>query len=192
MKPKECAVCGNEFIPFKSTEKVCSVDCAIEWAKSREKKRYKAKTREMRREYKLKDRGYQTKLAQHAFNKYIRVRDAGKPCISCGRNTGAKMNAGHYLTVGGHPELRFEPVNCHLQCEHCNSFLSGNIARYRINLIAKIGINKLRWLEGPHNIPKKSIDELIEAKELFIRMRKNIEQARLDGVTGPIDFESWQ
>jgi len=115
----------------------------------------------------LKSLGELHKEAQPEFNKYIRLRDKGKPCISCQKNSGAKMNAGHYLSVGAHPELRFETLNCWLQCEKCNSFLSGNIARYRINLIELIGIDKVEWLEGPHEPKKYSIEEIIEIKDLY-------------------------
>ena len=166
-KPKNCKACGREFYPFKTTEQVCSIDCALEIGRQRAEKKYKQETRKMRREWRASNRSYQLRKAQDAFNTYIRARDAGKSCISCGKNTGAKMNAGHYLTVGGHPELRFEPDNCHLQCEHCNSFLSGNIARYRINLIEKIGLERVEWLEGPHEPKKYTLDDIIKIKHRF-------------------------
>jgi hypothetical protein len=71
------------------------------------------------------------------------------------------MNAGHYRTVGSSPELRFNEENCHIQCEHCNSHLSGNIIEYRKRLIAKIGIDRVEWIEGKHEPLKLSIDEII-------------------------------
>lgn len=171
-KPKNCKICGNEFFPFRTTEKVCSIDCAIEYGKQREARRYALETRKLKREHRAKDRSYQIRKAQEAFNSYIRARDAGKPCISCGKNTGCKMNAGHYLSVGGHPELRFEEKNCHLQCEHCNSYLSGNIARYRINLIDRIGLPLVEWLEGPHKPKKYTVEEIIEIKNHFRDLKK--------------------
>lgn len=132
----------------------------------------------MKRERNLKDRGYQTKRVVEACNAYIRERDAGQPCISCGKNSGAKMNAGHYLTAGGHPELRFEEDNIHLQCEWCNSYLSGNIARYRINLIKKIGLERVEWLEGPHEPANRTIDDLIETRDRFKLKLKSLQQER--------------
>jgi len=165
---KKCKICEREFTPQYSTaQRVCGTKCAMQLARGNRQKKAKKETSRMRREFNLKDRSYQLKQAQQHFNAYIRGRDAGKPCISCQKNSGAKMNAGHYLSVGAHPELRFETLNCWLQCEKCNSFLSGNIARYRINLIELIGIDKVEWLEGPHEPKKYSIEEIIEIKDLY-------------------------
>jgi hypothetical protein len=127
----------------------------------------------MRREA-IKSRSQWLKEAQEAFNAYIRARDYGKPCISCKKNTGAKMNAGHYRSVGAAPELRFNELNVHLQCEHCNSFLSGNIIEYRINLAKQIGIDNLEWLEGPHEPAKYTIEDAKRIKAEYKRKLKEI------------------
>lgn len=109
---------------------------------------------------------------QKIFNKWIRQRDKGNSCISCGK-TGKKENAGHYRSVGGNPELRIEPLNCHLQCEWCNTYLHGNLINYRINLIKKIGLEKVEWLEGKHEYLKLSIPEM---KELIIKYKLRIKE----------------
>jgi len=164
---KKCRNCKSEFEPFQTTQPACSPSCALALVRAKKAKAYKQTTRKMRKEFNENDRGYQLKKCQQQFNAYIRARDAGKPCISCQKNSGAKMNAGHYLSVGAHPELRFDPLNCHLQCEACNSFLSGNVARYRINLIDRIGLEAVERLEGPHEPKKYTIDEIIEIKERY-------------------------
>jgi len=104
---------------------------------------------------------------QALFNEFIRLRDAGLPCISCGKND-AQVDAqavsgwdcGHYRTVGACPELRFEPLNCARQCRLCNRHMSGNIARYRPRLIQRIGLEKVEWLEGAHAPRKYTVDDL--------------------------------
>jgi hypothetical protein len=73
-----------------------------------------------------------------------------------------QIHAGHYRSVGAHPELRFEPDNCHAQCAQCNNFKSGNLTEYRANLIKKIGLQRVEWLEGPQEKRKFSIEELKE------------------------------
>lgn len=108
----------------------------------------------------IKPRSRWVKETQTAFNAWVRQRDAGQPCISCGRQHGGKLNAGHYRSTGAAPELRFEPLNCHLQCEPCNTHLSGNLIPYRVNLLAKIGLDWLEWVEGPHPPQKWSIEQL--------------------------------
>ena len=124
-----------------------------------------------KRKEELRPRSWYLKEAQKWFNKFIRLRDSGNPCISCGRSTGAKINAGHYRSVGSCPELRYEELNCHLQCEHCNSFKSGNIEHYRPRLIEKIGIEKVEWIEGPHKPAKYTIDEL---KEIIAKYKAKV------------------
>ena len=47
--------------------------------------------------------------AQKVFNAYIRKRDEGLPCISCG--TGQPQHAGHYFSAGHNSKLRFEERN---------------------------------------------------------------------------------
>ena len=43
---------------------------------------------------------------QDIFNEFIRLRDAGQPCISCGENK--PLQAGHYFAVKGYDSLRFD------------------------------------------------------------------------------------
>jgi hypothetical protein len=100
------------------------------------------------------------KLAQEAFNAYIRARDERLPCVSCGRHTDAKRNAGHFRSVGAAPQLRFDEQNCHGQCEHCNSFLSGNLLEYRFGIRARIGAEAAERIENDNSIRRYSVDEL--------------------------------
>lgn len=109
-----------------------------------------------KRKLEVKPLSYWMKRAQAAVNAYIRARDAGQPCISCGRpdDGSHQRHASHYRSVGGHPELRFCEINIWASCSVCNNWLSGNLVPYREALIAKIGIDKVEWLEGPHE-PKR-------------------------------------
>jgi hypothetical protein len=115
------------------------------------------------------------KLAQQSFNFFIRKRDKDLPCISCGRYHQGQWHAGHYLTTGARPELRFEPLNCHKQCAPCNNHLSGNIALYRQGLILRIGKSELEWLEGPHPSRKYSIEDLKEIIRIYKLAAKDLE-----------------
>lgn len=171
-KPKKCRWCKKEFAPSRPLQKVCSYQCAIKDAESNRKaekaKKFKAETR--RRKEALKTTAQCLGDAQKEFNKFIRLRDHGKPCISCGRKSGCKINAGHFRSVGACPELRFVELNVHLQCEHCNQYKSGNIDRYRINLVKKIGLKKVEWLEGNH-APKRYRKEDAEAIKKKYRLK---------------------
>jgi len=94
------------------------------------------------------------------FNRFIRLRDADQPCISCQRFHSGQYHAGHYRTVGANPELRFDERNVHKQCAPCNNHLSGNIINYRTGLLQKVGREVVEWLEGPHEAKHYTIDEL--------------------------------
>ncbi|MGK6325747.1 recombination protein NinG [Erwinia sp. DT-104] len=148
----------------------------------REKKRKDEAQQEKRsikiRKLAVQPLSYFHKQAQKAFNEFIRTRDAGQPCISCERNTGAKMNAGHYRTVGASKETRYDESNCHLQCEHCNSYLSGNIGEYKPRLIAKIGQAAFDRLMGPHELKKWRREELQELATHYRRKTRELIKQR--------------
>ena len=166
-RAKKCRVpeCGASFVPQKLGQAVCSPACAIVDAPRNQAKARKALAQVERREIKirkeaLKSRSDHMKDTQQAFNEWVRHRDAALPCVSCGRHHEEKYDAGHYRTVGSNPALRFEPLNCHRQCSPCNTQLSGNIVNYRIELVRRIGITNVEWLEGPHEPQKYTIEEL--------------------------------
>ncbi|MCM2493293.1 recombination protein NinG [Burkholderia glumae] len=172
LKPKKCTICKSVFTPIRSTERVCSVPCAIAWSdRAKAKKAAQAQRAERKdlreRLEKAKTRGEHLRELQGAFNAWVRARDDGRTCISCRRRTKGQWHAGHYRSVGSEPALRFEPDNVHLQCARCNLHLSGNLIKYRINLIKKIGIERVEWLEGPH-VPKKlTIAEIQDMKQFY-------------------------
>lgn len=144
----------------------CCHSCAIDfaWEKSRKLEARKAAAQHRERKMEVKPLSYWMKRAQAAFNAWVRERDAGQSCISCGRHHQGQYHAGHYRPAGSNPELRFEPDNCHLQCSPCNSHLSGNLTAYRPALIAKIGLERVEFLEGPHE-PKRYRREDYQAIE---------------------------
>jgi len=111
--------------------RACSIECAIKLIEQDKKKAWR-KEKKKRKEALMTLSDWENKL-QVIFNKAIRLCDSGKPCRSCGRKTGAKMNAGHYIAVGDCNGLRFCEDNVHLQCEHCNSYKGGNQSEYRMN-----------------------------------------------------------
>jgi len=154
---KKCKVCGEKFTPtFTSFQKTCNeTQCLVSFGQREKVRVQKAEVREFKR-----DRPYYLKRVQTEFNKYIRSRDKGQPCISCQRYHDGQHHAGHYRSVGAHPELRFVEDNCNLQCSACNNHLSGNLSPYRVNLIAKIGLARVEWLEGPHDPMKYTIEDL--------------------------------
>jgi hypothetical protein len=141
-----------------------------EWSKQDREKKADNIHKENKKALKDNDKSHRAKMAQQAFNAYIRQRDHNLPCISCQRYHTGQYHAGHYRSVGAHPELRFEELNNNKQCSACNNHLSGNIVDYRINLINKIGLDKVEWIEGPHE-PKKYSCEELKAIELHYKQK---------------------
>lgn len=166
-KPKKCrvAACRALFVPSRMGQAVCSPACALIDGPRHAPKARKAladierKDIKVRKE-KLKSRAEHLKDTQHAFNAWVRARDAALTCVSCGRHHEGQYHAGHYRTVGANPELRFEPLNAWKQCAPCNNHLSGNLINYRISLLQRIGEEKVAWLEGPHESKKYTVEEL--------------------------------
>ncbi len=151
---------------------VCSPACAANLARKKREKVERAELR--RRKEAIKTRTELMKEAQTAFNAYIRERDRDLPCISCGRNHTGQYHAGHYLSTGARPELRFEESNVHKQCQPCNTHLHGNLVLYRVALINKIGIERVEWLEGPHAPKKYTHDELRQIRTTYVAKAKEI------------------
>ena len=168
IKDKICKNCGGKFTPRNSLQIACSYPCAIELAK---KKEVEKKKKEVRKEIKADKEKLMThsdwlKVLQVTFNAFIRERDKGLPCISCGTLKG-QFHAGHYRSVGGFPELRFNEDNVHIQCATCNNYLSGNLIEYRKGLINKIGIEKVEALENFSQTNKMTISEIKEKISLY-------------------------
>lgn len=173
VRKKTCKQCKAKFTPRTSTQVVCSWQCAIEYGKKQTSKALSQDTR--RRKEQLKTRAQWLKEAQTEFNKYIRLRDSNLPCISCGRYHTGQYHAGHYRTVGSMPALRFNEDNCHKQCAPCNNHLSGNIVNYRLNLLQKIGQQRLDTLEGKHEPLHLSIDDIKAIKQTYRAKCKELE-----------------
>ena len=115
---------------------------------------------------------------QKLVNAYIRKRDSRDgwfTCISCGKTLLVdKMNAGHYVPVGKSQGLRFDDSNIHGQCAGCNCFDKFHLVPYRKNLIAKIGIDKVEWLEAhAHDLKKWTRDELEQLEQYYTQLLAN-------------------
>lgn len=186
-KPRKCRIkaegCEITYAPFNSLQKCCyNPKCILaNHHKEEEKKTARAHKKERQQHKKdkerVKTRGEWMREAQTAFNKYIRLRDHAEPCISCQRHHKGQYHAGHYRSVGGNPELRFEELNCHKQDSVCNNHRSGNLIDYRINLIKKIGLDKVEWLEGPHEPKKYTIEDIKAIKAKYAKLSRELEKS---------------
>lgn len=180
---KKCRVCRQPFEPRQPMQAVCGVACAKELAasirgKAEKQAAIKQRKSDRERKEKLKSRSELAREAQAAFNAWVRLRDADKPCISCGRHHEGQYHAGHYLSVGARPELRYEPINVWKQCAPCNTHLSGNAVLFRQALVREIGLDRVEWLEGPHPVRKYTADDLKAIRDEYRKKMRDLVKER--------------
>ncbi|HDT0752771.1 TPA: recombination protein NinG [Enterobacter kobei] len=190
---RKCKVCNEWFIPqYDNIRWCCPAHGAILAMEEREKEKVKAaakrikeqkeaeKVGRQRRKAKresLKSKSQWDKEAQSAFNRYIRIRDEGKPCVSCGNPligksnylTGSAIDASHYRSRGAASHLKFNVFNVHSACTRCNRQLSGNAVEYRIRLIERIGLERVERLEADYSPRRFDVTYLKRVKAIFSR-----------------------
>lgn len=72
-------------------------------------------------------------------HKTVRLRDKGKPCISCGCAWNESFQAGHCYAAGDYSTIRYHLQNIHGQCKGCNLTKNGNETEYQLRLPYRIG-----------------------------------------------------
>ena len=201
VKTKKCPICGSGFIPRSSLQKVChDYGCALVYTRQKNQQKQERESRKadalqrenlrIRREN-LKTWSEHNRDAQREFNKYIRARDAGRPCASCGCElrdkshflTGSAVDASHYRSRGSASHLRFNVFNVVACCTRCNRELSGNVVNLRIGLVNRFGLEAVERLESDNAPRRFGTDYLIRIKLIFSRRAKHITRlrARLSG-----------
>lgn len=81
----------------------------------------------------------------NVVHKYIRLRDKGKPCISCGCDWRDDFQAGHLYKAELYSSLKYNDLNIHGQCQGCNLYRDGNESAYHDWLPDRIG--QMRYLK---------------------------------------------
>lgn len=177
----KCPICKQPATQKFGLKLFCGYEHAAQWAKSsldKRKTKEKAEARKIDREKLklLKTRSEWLKELQAVFNKFIRLRDRGLPCVSCSHpDDGSRQrHASHYKSVGGNPALRFDLSNVNSSCSICNNYLSGNLVPYRVELIKRIGLAEVERLEGPQQPLKLTIPEIQELIKTYKQKCKEL------------------
>lgn len=171
-----CRVCAKPFLRFRTTQAVCGPKCAEKLPRML-RKLAAGERRQTRASLEaIKPRAKWLAEAQSAFNAYVRARDARLPCISCGRFHEGAWDAGHYLTTGARPELRFDEDNVHRQCVPCNRHLHGNLIAYRVGLIQRLGLAVVERLEGPQEPKRYTVNELRQIRDGYRRKARELQR----------------
>lgn len=155
IEPRKCSQCPREFFPRSSLHSVCSQRCAIKKIKADDAAE---KASDNERREKLKSFTELEKECRDIVQEIARIRDRHDGCISCHMtaNYGGKWQGSHFRPAGNHAAVQFHLWNIHKSCAQCNLFKGGNIAGYRPRLIAKIGLDRVEWLEAQNQPVKQT------------------------------------
>lgn len=181
IKLSKCKICGTKFQLFNSLRPYCSFECGAKYAMrlqtNKEKKDWKVKRAEIIE--RLLTHSDYLNMLQVVFNTFIRLRDANRPCISCGTINNVKYDAGHFYSRKGYSGVRFDEDNVHKQCSNnCNMHLSGNFAEYSIQLPLRIGQERYDALvQRRHQELRLSIPDI---KEMIIKYKAKIKQCKAE------------
>jgi hypothetical protein len=153
-KQRTCKVCKEKFIPDINMfcPPTCNkYECLLEYANkhlSNKAKEVKTEQRKALKAFNDSDIKWLKIKAQDAVNRYIRERDKDKPCISCKKPNDGSFHAGHYRPRGNYSAISFHEDNISAQCPKCNVYLAANLVKYRENLVERIGLERVEFLES--------------------------------------------
>lgn len=173
---RKCRQCREPYHPLRPMQVACSPACALKLAARKrgkeEAKAAKVERAQIRvRKAELKPLQYWLKRAEKACNAYIRERDKGLPCISCGVADSPEWHAGHFIPATAHA-IRFDPANIHKQCAKCNVFLGGNQTNYELRLAARIGQSEVDRLKNAPRARKWTREECQGVEAQYKAMAK--------------------
>ena len=178
LKSKKCKICKNIFEPRSSLQKVCSTECSFVVGRMAIHKKHELKIKNQLES--LKTNTEWKNDLQVVVNEYIRLRDYGKPCVSCLRpfDLNHQRHASHFISRGASSFLRFNTLNIHASCAQCNGSMSGNILNYRKQLLIRFGIEFVEKLECSPTVKSFSVDYIKKAMKIFRKKIKKIKKIR--------------
>lgn len=180
-EPKEgaCAWCDRPFLKLMPMQRVCGALCAGRKARADRLAKVKAEREDTQaRKEKLKTLSQLTKECRDIVQAIARFRDRNDGCISChvGPNYGGVWHGSHFRPAGNNSAVELHLWNIHKACEQCNYFKGGNIGEYRPRLIAKIGEDRVKWLESQTQVVKRSREYLARFKKVMGKRCRRLEK----------------
>lgn len=123
---------------------------------------------------------------RNVCHEYIRLRDKGKPCISCGTKWRKDFHCCHFYKSELYSTLRFDETNLHGGCPKCNLYLDGNESGYRVGIINRFSKGFLSLLDSKalldkHTKHKWSRIALEEIREYYKNKLKELKDGTKQG-----------
>lgn len=116
---------------------------------------------------------------QAAVNRYVRLRDRDRGCVSCDKpaDWDGQWHASHFHARGRSSRIRFNLLNIHKSCSVCNAHLSGNLLKYEPELIRRVGRGSFDWMESVASEPTRYDPEYLRRmKRIFLKRCRIIEK----------------
>lgn len=173
-----CKICGAVFIRVRMSQQTCSdMICRREWIRQKERAKAERAAFKVRKE-RAKTLSQLAKEAEYYVNRYVRLRDRNKPCVSCDRpaNWQGQWHASHLKSVGANSALRFNLWNINKACSICNNYLSGNIGEYKARLPARIGQERFDFIESHNRSRTFTRDYLARIRSVFAKRCRVLER----------------
>lgn len=174
-RARKCAICREPATSAMNLKPFCSPRCGLELAKLTLAKQERARDKAKREG--MMNLSQWTKAAEREFNRYIRLRDHGLPCICCGKpmepnRPGGSVDAGHYLSVGSSKHLRFVEMNVNAQRKSCNRPGGADRGLFRAGMVARYGEAAVAELEADQAPRQYRIPDLKAMRDDY-RQRAN-------------------
>lgn len=175
MKTPKCKTCGGEhyaFQCFQTPRKPIETRKPLQARKplpsytkplQKPRKRIKAQS--------TNPRPVAVKELDRVFSIYIRVKDSHDgfaQCVTCPtRDLWKLMQNGHYIGRRN-MAVRWDEVNCHVQCQYCNENLGGNLKVYKSFMLQNYGEDGLDALVRRANSGTKiTLSEIYTLTDIY-------------------------
>ena len=171
-----CKHCKEKFVTRYFNQKHClsKDECIKAHSEMVKANNWKKEKKKLKQDL-MRKQDYE-KALQVLVNKYVRLRDVDKPCVSCGIALVGKFDAGHYYPAGSYKNVRFNTDNIHGQCVACNQHKHGNLINYTDRLPFRIGGKRFKELKHQSQIERHytipELKELIDKYKLKIKLWK--------------------
>lgn len=177
LREKPCRVCRQPFTPRRRIQPCCGYACEVKAATAAVEKKQAKTAKEDRKLTRAQLEAIKTvpqlkKEAQEAFNRYVRLRDNGNPCLVCGTTlslggVGGGFDAGHVRSRSEADHLRYDERNVWGQCKPCNAAGSTKPHEMRAAAERKLGMQVAEELYADNRVVKWTRDGLREIRDEY-------------------------
>ena len=114
--------------------------------------------------------------ARKPFQKWIKLRDMNRGCISCDDVHTDLWDGGHLFKAELYSGLIFDERNVNKQCRRCNKHLDGNEANYILGLTKRYGAEFVKKLQDDARILRNYKFTREELKKLKKKYQKLVRE----------------